>query len=72
MYLNVRPVRHYDEYVEAHRRYVLIFDSLAPSEVLGIEVPYVNADLLSLVTVRSAQCVAQNINMYPQPVAWKY
>lgn len=68
MCLNVWPVRHYDEYAEPDRRHVLIFDSLAPGEVLGVEVLSVNADLPNLLTVRSAQCVAQNINMYPQPV----
>lgn len=68
MCLNLWPVRHYEEHIEPDRRYVLIFDSLAPGEVLGVEVLTVNGDLPNLVTVRSAQCVAQNINMYPQPV----
>ena len=68
MCLNIWPVRHYEEYVEPDRRHVLIFDSLAPGEVLGVEVLSVNEDLPNLVTVRSAECVAQNINMYPQPV----
>lgn len=68
MCLNLWPVRHYEEHVESDRRYVLIFDSLAPGEVLGVEVLTVNGDLPNLVTVRSAQCIAQNINMYPQPV----
>lgn len=68
MCLNLWPVRHYEEYVEPDNRYVLIFDSLAPNEVLGVEVLSVNYDLPNLVTVRSAECSAQNINMYPQPV----
>ena len=68
MCLNLWPVRHYEEYVEPDNRYVLIFDSLAPNEVLGVEVLSVNYDLPNLVTVRSAECIAQNINMYPQPV----
>lgn len=68
MCLNLWPVRHYEEHVEPDNRYVLIFDSLAPNEVLGVEVLSVNYDLPNLVTVRSAECVAQNINMYPQPV----
>lgn len=67
MCLNLWPVRHYEEYVEPDNRYVLIFDSLAPNEVLGVEVLSVNYDLPSLVTVRSAECIAQNIKMYPQP-----
>lgn len=68
MCLNLWPVRHYEEYVEPDNRYVLIFDSLAPNEVLGVEVLSVNYDLPNLVTVRSAECIAQNINMHPQPV----
>ena len=68
MCLNLWPVRHYEEHVEPDNRYVLIFDSLAPSEILGVEVLSVNYDLPNLVTVRSAECIAQNINMYPQPV----
>ena len=68
MCLNLWPVRHYEEHVEPDNRYVLIFDSLAPNEVLGVEVLSVNYDLPNLVTVRSAECIAQNINMYPQPV----
>jgi hypothetical protein len=68
MCLNLWPIRHYDDYVEPDNRYVLIFDSLAPGETLGIEVLSVNLDLPTLLTVRSTQCLAQNINMYPQPV----
>lgn len=67
MCLNIWPPRHFEEHIEPDRRYVLIFDSLAPGEVLGCEVLSVNSDLPNLVTVRSDQCVAQNINMYPQP-----
>jgi len=68
MCLKLWPVRHYEEHTEPDNRYVLIFDSLAPTEVLGIEVLAVNGDLPNLVTVRSAQCIAHNIQMYPQPV----
>jgi hypothetical protein len=68
MCLNLWPVRHFEEYQESDRRYVMIFDSLAPGEVLSCEVLSVNAELPNLITVRSAQCVAQNIFMYPQPI----
>lgn len=67
MCLNIWPVRHYEEHIEPDRRYVLIFDSLVPGEVLGVEVLTINADLPNLVTVRSAQCIAQSLDMYPQP-----
>jgi hypothetical protein len=67
MCLNLWPMRHFEEHIEADGRYVLVFENLAPKEVLGVEVLSVNQDLPSLLNVRSAECVAQNINMYPQP-----
>lgn len=72
MCLNLWPVRHYEEHVESDDRYVLIFDSLAPAEVIGIEVLSVNSELPLLLTVRSSECIAQTINMYPQPVVSKF
>lgn len=68
MCLNLWPMRHVEDHLETDGRYILIFENLAPKEVLGVEVLSVNQDLPSLLTVRSAECVAQNINMYPQPV----
>lgn len=61
-------LRHFDEKVEVDSRYIMFFENLAPNETLGVEVLSVNEDLPPLVTVRSAECIAQNINMYPQPV----
>ena len=66
--LNVWPSRHFEEHTEPDNRYVMIFESLAPNEYLGCELFTINSDLPNLITVRSDQCVAQNINMYPQPV----
>jgi hypothetical protein len=66
--INVWPSRHFTEHTESDNRYVMIFDSLAPNENLSCEIFSVNADLPVLLTVRSDQCVAQTINMYPQPV----
>jgi hypothetical protein len=37
--------------------------------LLGCELLSINHDLPDLLTARSDQCVAQSINMYPQPVA---
>lgn len=68
MCLNLWPVRHYLEHHEPDGRYVLIFDALASDESLFVEVLSVNHDLPSLLTVRSANCVAKNLNMYPQPL----
>ncbi len=71
--INVWPPRHFEEHTEPDNRYVMIFDSLAPAEYLGCELFSINADLPNLLTVRSDQCVAQTITMYPQPVIpnWK-
>ena len=68
MCLNIWPSRHFEEHLEPDGRYVLIFPSLSPGETLGCEVLSVNADLPNLITVRSDQCVAKFVNMYPQPV----
>ena len=66
--LNIWPPRHFKEYQELDNRYILIFDSLSPGEVLRCEVLSVNTELPNLLTVRSDQCVAQFVNMSPQPV----
>jgi hypothetical protein len=68
MCINIWPLRHYEEHTEADGRYVLIFDSLAPGEYLAVELLSVNVDAPALVTVRSTECVAQQITMFPQPV----
>jgi hypothetical protein len=71
--INVLPSRHFEEHTEPDNRYIMIFESLAPNEYLGCEVMSINSELPHLITVRSDQCVAQTINMYPQPVVpnWK-
>jgi hypothetical protein len=71
--INFWPVRQYQENVLPDGRYSVIFPNLAPKETMGCEIFSINADLPQLSTARSAQCVAQHIDMYPQPVvpAWK-
>ena len=66
--VNVWPPRHFDEHLEPDSRYVMIFDSLAPTEYLGCEIMSLNRELPNLVTVRCDQCIAQAITMYPQPL----
>jgi hypothetical protein len=66
--LNLWPVRHFSEHTESDNRYVLIFDSLAPGEAQGCEILSLNAELPEVITVRSKECVAKSIPMYPQPV----
>jgi hypothetical protein len=65
--INVWPSRHFDHHTEPDNRYVMIFPSLAPNEFLGCELLSINFNLPDLITVRSDQCVAQTITMFPQP-----
>jgi hypothetical protein len=67
--INIWPSRHTTEYLESDGRFVLVFENLAPGEVLGFELMAVNGDVPALITARSEQCVAVTINMLPQPVA---
>lgn len=71
--LNVWPSRSYDEREAPDGRYVLVFESLSPRETVGVEVLSFNQELPHLINVRSDQCTATNIDMYPQPVVapWK-
>jgi hypothetical protein len=73
MCMNIWPPRHYDELIEPDNRSTIKFDSLAPGEYFGLELLSVNNQLPEALTVRSDQCVAENIAMYPQPFvpAWK-
>ncbi len=64
--INVWPSRHFVEHTDADGRYIMIFDSLAPNEMMGCEVLVVNAPLPQLLTVRSDQCVALTVNLVPQ------
>ena len=66
--VNVWPPRNFLEQTAPDGRYSMTFESLAPNEYLGCEILSVNVDLPALLTVRSDQCVAQTVNMYPQPV----
>jgi hypothetical protein len=71
--INVWPSRHFDERVEHDNRYTMSFRSLAPKEDLGFELMSINHPLPILIVVRCDQCVAENIDMFPQPMAkpWK-
>lgn len=67
LFVNLWPVRHYVETIEPDGRHILIFDSLAPSEEIGLEIMSINAELPALLVVRSDQCVAQNVKMVNSP-----
>jgi hypothetical protein len=66
--INIWPSRHITEHIEPDRRYVVILDSLAPNEFVGLELLSVNAEVPELVTVRSEECIAKRVEMYPQPL----
>ena len=63
--VNIWPSRHYEEKTETDGRYIMIFDSLSPNEHIGFELLAINCELPDLITVRSDQCVAKNIQMVP-------
>lgn|ERR1700690_33267 len=65
--LNVWPSRHFTEHTEADNRYIIIFDSLAPNESVGCEILTINSEMPALIIARSDQCVAQRMDMFPQP-----
>jgi hypothetical protein len=67
--LNIWPVRSFLPRTLPDNRYVLIFDSLAPGEVLSCHVLNVNHSLPDLIYVRCDQGAAKIIEMRPQVVA---
>ena len=64
-YVNLWPVRHYEQITDQDNRHILIFDNLSPKEEIGLEIMSVNLDLPALLLVRSAECTAQNV-----PLMW--
>ncbi|MER0508963.1 hypothetical protein ABR850_05890 [Aeromonas veronii] len=60
-YINLWPVRHYEQKTDPDGRHILIFDNLSPKEEIGIEIMSVNTDLPALLVVRSAECTATNV-----------
>jgi hypothetical protein len=71
--VNIWPVRSYEDRKDKDGRYIMIFDNLAPNETIGIELLAINKDLPALITVRSNECIGQNIPMtyYPVIANWK-
>lgn len=70
--VNIWPIRPFDERNAQDGRYVMIFNNLSPGEIIGLELIAVNRDNPDIVNVRSEQCRAKTIEMYPQPVAPKW
>lgn len=71
--VNIWPTRSYEEKKDKDGRYIMIFDSLAPNETIGIELLSINKDLPALIIVRCNECVGLNIPMtyYPIVPIWK-
>lgn len=71
--LNIWPPRRYQGQVEPDGRYTVTLDSLAPREDVGFHVFSINSDLPAFILARCDQCLAQPIQMAPQPVvsAWR-
>lgn len=65
--VNLWPLRNFEEKVLSDKRFILLFDNLAPSEAINIEILNVNGELPSLVSVRSADSVAKDVYLTPQP-----
>jgi hypothetical protein len=72
-YINLWPVRHYEQKNDQDNRHILVFENLSPKEEIGLEIMSINADLPALLLVRSAECTAQSIQlMWVKLVApWK-
>jgi hypothetical protein len=68
MYLNVWPSRHYEVKDAPDGRHTIFLDSLAPKEVLGMEMLAVNAELPAICNVRSEEVESIEKAMIPQVV----
>jgi hypothetical protein len=66
--MNFWPSRRYTDHTASDGRYTVVFDSLAPNEVLGCEILAFNQPLPAVLQTRCDQCVSQTIRMYPQPI----
>jgi hypothetical protein len=68
-YLNIWPARHYEVKNDPDRRQIMIFDYLAPKEVIRCEVMSFNSGLPVILSVRCKEGIAQNITLSHQKVA---
>ncbi|MHA6159487.1 hypothetical protein ACX3X6_01040 [Pseudomonas sichuanensis] len=64
-FFNLWPSRHYTCQTQEDGRFVIIFDSLSPGEMIGIELLSVNRDLPTVINIRSDQSKAQFVEMIP-------
>ena len=71
--INIWPIRSYSESLDKDGRFILIFSSLSPDEELKIELLSINKDLPSVITVRSDDCISENVtfNYYQTIPLWR-
>jgi hypothetical protein len=62
-YHNLWPVRSYEERSDSDGRYMLVFENLAPKEEIGIQLLSIHNDLPELLQVRSAECLARQVEL---------
>lgn len=68
MYLNMWPIRIYEEHLDKDARYTIKLDTLAPKEGINIELLSVKNELPNLINVRSEDCSGKLIQLVPQPI----
>ena len=68
MYLNMWPIRIYEEHLDKDGRYTIKLDTLAPKEGINIELLSVKNELPNLINVRSEECSGKPIQLVPQPI----
>lgn len=62
-YINMWPVRNYEQITDQDGRHILIFENLSAREEIGLEILSVNRDLPDIIVVRSAECMARQVPM---------
>jgi hypothetical protein len=72
-YMNLWPVRSFEQRTDADGRHMMIFENLAPKEDVGIQIMSINRDLPGLLQVRSAECVARQVQLmsFPRVPTWR-
>jgi len=68
MYLNIWPIRRFEEFVDKDNRYIMTFDTLTPKETITIELLAINNPLPELLSVKSEDCLGSAIKLQPQQV----
>ncbi len=68
IYLNIWPSRLYTVKNDSEQRHIMVFDYLAPKEVIRCEVIAINTQVPMLLSVRCKEGLAQNIVLSPQKV----